>query len=76
MNIQDLFPLGWTGWISVQSKKLMKGILFFARSAFHLIKSVCNWNLVTNQVWVGSWEGISYSEMKMVWIFAVGMQQK
>ena len=20
MNIQDLFPLGWTGWISVQSK--------------------------------------------------------
>ena len=22
MNIQDLFPLGWTGWISLHSKKL------------------------------------------------------
>ena len=22
MNIQDLFPLGWTGWISLQSKRL------------------------------------------------------
>ena len=22
MNIQDLFPLGWTGWISLQSKGL------------------------------------------------------
>ena len=24
MNIQDLFPLGWTGWISVQSKGLSR----------------------------------------------------
>ena len=24
MNIQDLFPLGWTGWISLQSKGLSK----------------------------------------------------
>ena len=24
MNIQDLFPLGWTGWISLQSKKLSR----------------------------------------------------
>ena len=23
MNIQDLFPLGWTGWISLQSKGLL-----------------------------------------------------
>ena len=22
MNIQDLSPLGWTGWISLQSKEL------------------------------------------------------
>ena len=22
MNIQDLFPLGWTGWISLKSKAL------------------------------------------------------
>ena len=24
MNIQDSFPLGWTGWISLQSKGLSK----------------------------------------------------
>ena len=24
MNIQDWFPLGWTGWISLQSKKLLR----------------------------------------------------
>ena len=24
MNIQDLFPLGWTGWISLQSKGLLR----------------------------------------------------
>ena len=24
MNIQELFPLGWTGWISLQSKGLSK----------------------------------------------------
>ena len=24
MNIQDSFPLGWTGWISLQSKKLSR----------------------------------------------------
>ena len=24
MNIQDQFPLGWTGWISLQSKGLSR----------------------------------------------------
>ena len=24
MNVQDLFPLGWTGWISLQSKGLSR----------------------------------------------------
>ena len=24
MNIQDWFPLGWTGWISLQSKGLSR----------------------------------------------------
>ena len=24
MSIQDLFPLGWTGWISLQSKGLSR----------------------------------------------------
>ena len=27
MNIQDWFPLGWTGWISFQSKVLFKSLL-------------------------------------------------
>ena len=27
MNIQDWFPLGWTGWISSQSKGLSKSLL-------------------------------------------------
>ena len=27
MNIQDWFPLGWTGWISLQSKGLAKSLL-------------------------------------------------
>ena len=31
MNIQDLFPLGWTGWISLQSKGLSR--VFFNTGA-------------------------------------------
>ena len=27
MDIQDCFPLGWTGWISLQSKGLLKSLL-------------------------------------------------
>ena len=27
VNIQDWFPLGWTGWISLQSKKTLKSLL-------------------------------------------------
>ena len=27
MNIQDWFPLGWTGWISLQSKELSRRLL-------------------------------------------------
>ena len=27
MNIQDWFPLGWTGWISLQSKGTLKSLL-------------------------------------------------
>ena len=27
VNIQDWFPLGWTGWISLQSKGLLKSLL-------------------------------------------------
>ena len=37
MNIQDWFPLGWTGWISLQSKGLSR--VFSATSQFKSINS-------------------------------------
>ena len=33
MNIQDWFPLGWTGWISLQSKGLSKVFSNFGHSS-------------------------------------------
>ena len=46
MNIQDWFPLGWTGWISLQSKGLSKSFLLhhsskasiLQRSAFFIVQ--------------------------------------
>ena len=38
MNIQDWFPLGWTGWISLQSKELSR---VFSNTKFKSIKSIC-----------------------------------
>ena len=43
MNIQDWFPLGWTGWISLQSKGL--SFLFFSFFFFYqrTFKSLSSW---------------------------------
>ena len=46
MNIEDWFPLGWTGWISLQSKGLFKSLLqhysskasIFRHSAFFIVQ--------------------------------------
>ena len=46
MNIQDWSPLGWTGWISLQSKGLFKSLLqhpsskasIFRHSAFFMVQ--------------------------------------
>ena len=46
MNIQDWFPLGWIGWISLQSKGLLRVFsnttvqkhLFFRHSAFFILQ--------------------------------------
>ena len=46
MNIQDWFPLGWTGWISLQSKRLSKSLFqhhsskasILWRSAFFIVQ--------------------------------------
>ena len=34
MSTQDCYPLGWTGWISLQSKEL-------SRATFHLHVFIC-----------------------------------
>ena len=39
-NIQDWFPLGWTGWISLQSKGLSR-VFFNTTVQKHLIQSIC-----------------------------------
>ena len=40
MNIQDWFPLGWTGWISLHSKGLFKSLL-----QYHSSKASILWHL-------------------------------
>ena len=35
MNTQDWFPLGWTGWISLQSKGLSKSLLQHHKTALN-----------------------------------------
>ena len=38
MNIQDWFPLGWTGWISLQSKGLSRDL---SNTIFYMCVCVC-----------------------------------
>ena len=46
MNIQDWFPLGWTGWISLQSKRLSRAFSnttvqkhqFFSAEPFFIVQ--------------------------------------
>ena len=46
MNIQDWFPLGWTGWISLQSKGLSRVFSFFgAHSSLWFNSHVHTWLL-------------------------------
>ena len=39
MNIQDWFPLGWTGWISLQSKGLSRQFKSINSSVFRFLYS-------------------------------------
>ena len=52
MNIQDWFPLGWTGWISLQSKEFSRVFSnttiqkhqFFGAQPFFMVKThICIW---------------------------------
>ena len=38
MNIQDWFPLGWTGWISLQSKGLLESLLQHYSSKAYILR--------------------------------------
>ena len=63
MNIQDWFPLGWTGWISLQSKRcsrvfsnttVQKHQFFNAQLSFFKFNFIYfNWRLVTLQYCIG-----------------------
>ena len=45
MNIQDWFPLGWTGWISLQSKGLSR--VFSNHSSYTRTYIYTDWELLT-----------------------------
>ena len=50
MNIQDWFPLGWTGLISLQSATILKYVQHFSE---HLHREVCIPQKNTNPWWFG-----------------------
>ena len=61
MNIQDWFPLGWTGWISLQSKGLSrvfsnitvwKHQFFGTQSSLWSNFHICTWLLEKPQLWL------------------------
>ena len=61
MNIQDWFPLGWTGWISLQSKGLsrvfsnttvQKHQFFSAQLSFWSSSHILTWLLEKPQLWL------------------------
>ena len=50
MTIQDWFPLGWTGWNSLQSKGLSR--VFSNTTQFKSVNSLCiQWNITQPQKW-------------------------
>ena len=66
MNIQDLFPLGWTGWISLQSKglsrvfssttvwKLLQHSFFFTVQLSHPCMTTGRTIALTTQIFVSN----------------------
>ena len=47
MNIQDWFPLGWTGWISLQSKGLWR-VFSICSTPNIFIRSIWDWALLSS----------------------------
>ena len=52
MNIQDWFPLGWTGWISLQSKGLSKHQFFGIQLSLWSSSHIHTWLLEKPQLWL------------------------
>ena len=59
MNIQDWFPLGWTGWISLQSKGLSH---VFSNTTVQSISSLVLGSLCIQLIWY------SVSFLNLIWI--------
>ena len=71
MNIQDWFPLGWTGWISLQSKGLsrvfsnttaQKHQSFSAQPSLWSNSHMCAWLLAKASLWL-------YGPLSEKWYF-------
>ena len=52
MNIQDWFPLGWTGWISLQSKGLSRVVFKYHSSKASILWSSAHPSWATDHDWI------------------------
>ena len=69
MNIQNWFPLGLTGWISLQSKGLSKSLLQHYNSSIsslhtHTCKMICMMGRFSGQCLIGCWYQDRLSQAK------------
>ena len=68
MNIQDWFPLGWTGWISLQSKGLWR---VFSNTTFLGSSIKISFNKLIkrgNQLFTRLWKEIQKSYIKQLYV--------
>ena len=73
MNIQDWFPLGWTGWISLQSKELSRifsntTVPFFIVQLSHLYMAIgkcCRLNQLYTNLWVWDLAAVCFLKLSL-----------
>ena len=66
MNTQDLFPLGWTGWISLQSKWLAR---VFSNTSVQSINSLAlsfHYSPILTSIH-DNWKNHAFDEMELCW---------
>ena len=67
MNIQDWFPLGWTGWISLQSKGLSR-VLSNTTVQKHQFSSVLSFLYSPTLTFIHDyWKNYSFNQMDLCW---------